>query len=240
MSFCGPNTSTNLTDSDLQAIYGTTTLPGLLPSDGFPDSERDDKSLLKKDALKTFVNTMTAAGKIPKPPSVSSQPSGIEAYMNKNKQFIENIKSEYCFYDSRYKYALNQLFNKLKSGYAQTDQTNQRLVQTYLQASVALNKKLNDLSQIMNEITVQRLEQTQGQNSEINTINSQLETRSKKLSEQYKILSSQQATATLYKDMVKYTKERADSTNNMLQLYSFMNIVMIGVLVYLYRSMSSE
>jgi hypothetical protein len=98
--------------------------------------------------------------------------------------------------------------------------------------------KLNDLSQIMNEITRQRLEQTQGQNSEINTINQSLEQRSKKLSEQYKILSSQQATAILYKDMVKYSKERADSTNNMLQLYSFMNIVMVGVLVYLYRSMS--
>ena len=240
MSFCGDQTGTSLTDSDLRSMYGTTTSPGLLPSDGFPQSDRDDKGLLKPDVLKTLVSTMTAAGKIPRPPPVSSESSAIETYMTKNQTFITNLKAEYCFYDSRYKYALNQLFGKLRAGYAQTDLTNQSLIQTYLQASIALNMKLNDLSQIMNEITKSRLEQAQGQNSEINTINSSLETRSKKLSEQYKILSSQQATAILYKDMVKYSKERADSTNNMLQLYSFMNIVMIGVLVYLYRSMSSE
>ena len=239
MSFCG-QTSTNLTDSDLQAIYGTMTSPGIIPSDGFPLSDRDSKHLLNSSVLKTYIATMTAAGKIPTPPPVSSESAAIEAYMNKNKQFIENIKSEYCFYDSRYKYSLNQLFNKLKSGYTQTDLTNQGLIQTYLQASIALNMKLNDLSQMMNEIANRRLQQTQDQNSEINNLNATLDTRSKKLSEQHKVLSSQQATAILYKDMVKYTKERADSTNNMLQLYSFMNIVMVGVLVYMYRSMSSE
>lgn len=237
MSFC-PTQDTSLTDTDLKSMYGTTTSPGLLPSDGFQQSDRESNGLLKADVLKTTVTSMTAAGKIPKPPSVSSNSGDIELYMKKNRQFIENLKLEYCFYDSRYKYALNQLFSKLKAGYSQTDLTNQSLIQTYLQASVALNMKLNDLSQIMNEITKQRLEQTQGQNSEINTINHALDQRSKKLSEQYKVLSSQQATAILYKDMVKYSKERADSTNNMLQLYSFMNIVMVGVLVYLYRSMS--
>ena len=237
MSFC-PTQDTSLTDTDLKSMYGTTTSPGLLPSDGFQQSDRESNGLLKADVLKTTVTSMTAAGKIPKPPPVSSASGDIELYMKKNRQFIENLKLEYCFYDSRYKYALNQLFGKLKAGYSQTDLTNQSLIQTYLQASVALNMKLNDLSQIMNEITKQRLEQTQGQNSEINTINQALDERSKKLSEQYKVLSSQQATAILYKDMVKYSKERADSTNNMLQLYSFMNIVMVGVLVYLYRSMS--
>lgn len=240
MSFCGQQTSTSLTDTDLKSMYGTTTSPGLLPADGFQPTDRDDKGLLKPDILKTTVASMTAAGKIPTPPPVSSESSAIETYMKKNRQFTENLKAEYCFYDSRYKYAINQLFNKLKSGYSQTDLTNQTLIQTYLQASVALNMKLNDLSQIMNEVTKRRLEQSQEQNSEINNINKTLENRSSKLSEQYKILSSQQATALLYKDMVKYSKERADSSNNLLQLYSFMNVVMIGVLVYLYRSMSSS
>jgi hypothetical protein len=240
MSFCGQQTSTSLTDTDLQSTYGTSTSQGLLPPNGFTQTDRDNKGLLKRDVLKTLVSSMTAAGKIPKPPPVNSTSATIETYMKKNREFIEHLKVEYCFYDSRYKYALNQLFNKLKSGYAQTDITNQSLIQKYLEASIALNMKLNDLSQIMNEITVRRLEQTQDQNSDINSINQTLESRSKKLSEQYKILSSQQATALLYKDMVKYSKERADSTNNILQLYSFMNIVMIGMLVYLYRSMGSE
>lgn len=240
MSFCGQQTGTSLTDTALRETYGTTTSPGLLPSDGFPQSDRESNGLLKAESLKTTVASMIAAGKIPRPPPASADSTTIQTYMTKNSQFIQNIKQEYCFYDSRYKYAINQLFEKLKAGYSQTDLTNQGLIQTYLQASIALNMKLNDLSQIMNEITKSRLESAQAQNTEINSINKTLEERSSKLSEQYKILSSQQATALLYKDMVKYSKERADSSNNLLQLYSFMNIVMIGVLVYLYRSMSSE
>jgi hypothetical protein len=238
MSFCGQQSSTPLTDSDLKAFYSTSTRPGLLPPNEFQQSDRDGNGLLKPEVLRTTVASMTSAGKIPNPPPATSTPEAIQTYMEKNREFINNLKEEYCFYNLRYKYALNQLFDKLKAGYTATDVTNQSLIQTYLESSIALNMKLNDLSQLMNEITKQRLEQTQNQNNEINTINASLSSRSTKLTEQYKILSSQQATALLYKDMVKYTKERADSTNNMLQLYSFMNIVMIGVLVYLYRSMS--
>jgi hypothetical protein len=241
MAFCG-QIATNLTDSDLQAIYGTSTKPALLPHGGFSDSDRDGRGLLKSDVLTTTVASMTASGRIPKPPpmsATSNEGKTVEEYMTKDRAFIDDIKLEYCFYDSRYRYALQQLFSKLEAGYTQANQQNQQLTNTYLAASTALNKRLNDLTQLCNEIAKSRLKYTQEQNTQINSLNTDLATRSDKLTEQNKILSSQQATAVLYKDMVKYTKERADSTNNMLTLYSFMNVVMVGLLVYLYRSASS-
>jgi hypothetical protein len=242
MSFCGPQNqqATSLTDSDLTAHFGSLTQPGLLPPDGFPLNQRDERGLLNRSFVEQTVTQMINAGTIPKPPKINNggQAEGeqVENFAKKDAGFINALKSEYCFYDSRYKYALQQLIAKLQIGYTNNDQTNQVLIQNYLKATQGLNQRLNDLSQITNEITRQRLQETQNLNTDINKINSDLSARSAKLAEQNKILSSQQATALLYKDMVKYTKEKANAQNNLLTLYSFLNIVALGLLVYVYRS----
>jgi len=237
MSFCGKQQATALTDSDLTAQFGSLTQPGLIPSDGFPQDQRDDRGLLNKSFVQQTVTQMLNAGQVPKPPhGNSTSAAAVEEFAKKDAAFIASLKAEYCFYDSRYKYALQQLIAKLQIGYTNNDQTNATLIQKYLKATQGLNQRLNDLSQITNELTKQRLQQTQDLNSEINSLNSELASKSEKLAEQNKILSSQQSTALLYKDMVRYTKEKADANNNLLTLYSFLNIVALGLLVYVYRS----
>lgn len=246
MSFCGSQNqqATALTDSDLTAQFGSLKQPGILPSDGFPQDQRDERGLLNRSFVQQTVTQMINAGTIPKPPQIKNgaqqqqQTEGeqVENFAKKDAVFISALKSEYCFYDARYKYALQQLIAKLQIGYTNNDQTNQALIQNYLKATQGLNQRLNDLSQITNEITRQRLQETQDLNTDINKINADLSARSAKLAEQNKILSSQQATALLYKDMVKYTKEKANAQNNLLTLYSFLNIVALGLLVYVYRS----
>ena len=241
MSFCG-QIATSMTDTEINSSYGSLDRNGLLPDDGFPASQRDPRGLLNADVIKTFVATATAAGKIPRPPTIGtngSEGKQIDDYMAKDRVFIDGLKAEYCYYDSRYRYALTQLISKIQAGYTDTNQQNAQLIQTYLRATQGLNQKLNDLTQISNEITRSRLQFTQDQNVGINSLNTELASRSDRLKEQNKILSSQQATTILYKDMVKYTKERADSTNNLLSAYSFMNVVVLGLLFYLYRSASA-
>lgn len=241
MSFCG-QIATSMTDTEINSSYGSLDRNGLLPDDGFPASQRDPRGLLNADVIKTFVATATAAGKIPRPPTIGtngSEGKQIDDYMAKDRVFIDGLKAEYCYYDSRYRYALTQLISKIQAGYTDTNQQNAQLIQTYLRATQSLNQKLNDLTQISNEITRSRLQFTQDQNVGINSLNTELASRSDRLKEQNKILSSQQATTILYKDMVKYTKERADSTNNLLSAYSFMNVVVLGLLFYLYRSASA-
>lgn len=238
MSFC-PNTNTVLTVTQLTETYGSAEKQSILPLESFARTDRDAMGILKPDVIKQYVTTLLAQGKVPKAPAVTAESSAVEAYMLNDNKFITAVKEEYCFYNSRYKYALDKLIKELQDGYITTDETKKGIIQDYLEKSRGLNTKLNDITQIANEITRRRLESTQNQNTDINTMNNALQSRSTLLSEQNKVLSSEQATATLYKQMEKYTRERASATNNMLGLYSVMNIVMIGTLVYMYRSMSA-
>ena len=62
----------------------------------------------------------------------------------------------------------------------------------------------------------------------------------KKLAEQNAVLNSSEATMQLNKQMVKYTEEKARRSNNLLQLYGFLNVVVLGLLVYVYRAAGDE
>jgi len=42
---------------------------------------------------------------------------------------------------------------------------------------------------------------------------------------------------TLYKEMEKYSRQKAAYTNNLLGLYSFLNITALGLLIYIYKAM---
>lgn len=242
-SFCGavPNT---FTDADLMADYNG----GLIASANLGKAGRESDGLLTQAAASTAVQTLTTAGLIPTPPTLSatqgqdtgmpgSESSRIEAFMKKDRVFVEGVKQEYCFYDGRYKYALRQLIQKLQEGYSDSDSKNQALIQKYLQFTQTLNRKLNDLSQITNAVTQLRLQQTQDSGTAINSVNAQMSERSKLLQQQNKILSTDQGAARLYKDMVGYTREKVNYTNNMLAMYTFMNVTALGLLFYLYTAM---
>ena len=88
----------------------------------------------------------------------------------------------------------------------------------------------------MNELTRTKLQNAQDQNTSINALNKQLGERTQQLSKQNDILQKEQGAANLYKEMVSYTKEKANYTNNMLALYSVLNITALGLLIYIYRS----
>jgi hypothetical protein len=47
---------------------------------------------------------------------------------------------------------------------------------------------------------------------------------------------SNEASTKLKKEMVKYTEEKGRYSDNLLRLYSFLNMVALGLLVYVYRA----
>ena len=242
-SFCGA-IKTTMTDSELKELYGSGagSNPGILSAANIENNKqaqgRDERGLLTKEAIQTAIQNIQQKGLLPTPPTASDAKS-VAAYMKKDADFTNDIKKEYCFYDGRYRYALQHLIQALQSGYNDTNQSNQQVIQSYLQITQGLNQKLNDLAQIVNELTRVKLQQAQDQNSSLNALNQQLGTRSKLLSAQNDILQKEQGAANLYKEMVKYTKEKANYTNNMLALYSVLNITALGLLVYIYRSAAS-
>lgn len=239
MALC-ENQSASFTDSDLTADYAVGGQSGLLVGANLGAAAREDNGLLSPQAVKAAVQSLIMAGLVPVPPTGADADNQdrIQVFFHKDKTFLEGVKREYCFYDARYKYSLRQLIGKLQAGYTDSNSESQALIKKYLQFSQTLNRKLNDLTQIVSGITQSRVEMTQGHASAIQGLSGQMEERSKLLAKQGKVLSTEQGAANLYKDMTRYTREKVDSVNNMLALYSFLNITALGLLFYLYSAMS--
>ena len=97
---------------------------------------------------------------------------------------------------------------------------------------------MNDLTQIINGVTEDMLASTSGLEEKIKAFDRQNREHQIKLREQNKIITSSQATTELNKQMVKFTEQKAKYSNNLLGMYSFLNIVALGLLVYVYKSRS--
>ena len=240
MAFCG-SIPTSMTDTALQAPYTSTNgSPSLMGSANVASAERTDRGLLTPSATQVAVKALKAQGLIPTPPTITSnsvsETGPIEAYMKQDQDFVANLKAEYCYYDGRYRYALQQLIKGLQQGYTDSNTTNQQSIQNYLKLTQGLNRTLNDMTQIVNQITHLRRQETKDQSTSINSLNQELVSRGNQLEAQNDILQKEQGAANLYKEMVKFTREKANYTNNMLALYSFLNITALGLLFYIYRS----
>jgi hypothetical protein len=230
MSFSCPN-QTALTDTDLNATFGNGTIQGLLPSSANPASDRDGNGILNKNAVQSIVSSLKGAGVIPNASTTTP-----ELYTKKQQDLLKNVQSEYCFYEARYKYSLQQLFNAIQQGYMNNTGDVQTAVQRYLQATQGLNQRLNDLTQIINGVTDDMLSSTSNLEAEIQAFDKEIRDKKAKLDAQNKIISSNQATTELNKQMVKFTEQKAKYSDNLLGLYSFLNIVALGLLVYVYKS----
>jgi hypothetical protein len=231
MSLC--KTNVPLTDSDLQAVYGTMENPGILTGEMMSQAVRDEDGSLTKQSAQQVVKNYISQGRVPTAPK-SADPTSLQKHGKKEDNFVQSIHREYCFYDIRYKYALQQLIEHLKTGMNPNDSANSQAIKFYLTSTKALNQRLNDIITLTKEIAEQRGDALY---PGMKSMNSDFSSRVAKLEEQRRILRSQQGDVKLYKEMVAYTREKAKYTNNLLNLYSFLNVFAIGMLVYLYRSM---
>lgn len=224
---------TSLTDSELTQTFGNGVTQGLLPSSPNGASDRDGNGILNKNAVQAIISSLKGAGVIPTP--VNANP---EEYIKKQATLLTNIQAEYCFYEARYKFALEQLFSAISQGYLNNTGDVQTAVQTYLQSTQALNQRLNDLTQIINGVTEDMLSSTSNLEAEIKAFDKKIKEQGAKLEAQNKIISSSQAASELNKQMVKFTEQKGKYSNNLLGLYSFLNVVALGLLVYIYKSAS--
>ena len=216
MAFCNENVPTTLTTQELQATFGNGITQSILPT---TNQARDDEGLLTKDSVTTIVNDLFRTGMV-----------------SKTKIPIDSIKQEYCFYETRYKYILKQMIRKLQSGYNKNDQAAQTVMKTDLQIAQILNQKLTDITIITAGIA-QKLRSDSSANSSVESVSNELNKKAAILKKQGEIINSTEGSANLYKEMMKYSREKVKATDNLLSLYSFLNIFAFGMLVYIYMSM---
>ncbi len=229
MAFTCP-AKTDIPSSQLGAVY-----PGekkLLPS-SVSSTDRDSSTgLLVPTALAQILRSLENSGTVPDPKR--GTPS---TYREKVKKLLEDAKNEYCFYDNRYRNSLDYLFSGIRNmATSASSQELQQVVESRLEITQTLNRKVNDLIQIMNAVTEKMLRSSKTLQAEIDAFNTKLREQRDKLEEQNKIIQSNEATMRIQKEMVKYTEEKSRYSDNLLKMYSFLNIVALGLLVYVYKA----
>jgi CHAT domain-containing protein len=111
------------------------------------------------------------------------------------------------------------------------------VARVYVDTRVTPNAfKLNDLIQIIQSITNDIFTSSKTMDSATTTMASTMLSNKQKLQRQNAILRSNQASKKIYKEMVSYTEEKARYTDNLLKVYSFLNIIAVGLLLYIYKA----
>ncbi len=155
-------------------------------------------------------------------------------FVERDNQFVQSLKAEYCFYEGRYFSALDRFLQSVADASLRGDRT--ATIQSRLDAARKLNQKLNVFTQLANQIAKTRYATTEQFQRDINTINASLQARGVQLLEQSKILEKETAAADLHKRMVEYTVEKNKANNNLLSLYAVLNIVALSMIFYIART----
>ena len=212
---CPPNGS--LTDDELYQIYDG----GILPITPFTSGDREN-GVLTRSTVNRVIANLKSNGVIP-----TLTKTNTDMFFQNQTNLINNIKSEYCFYYSRYSYILPRLLKAVGD-------MNEANANAYGDIIQMLNTKMTDLIQLINGIAIE-LKATDVKNV-MGDLNAEMKQSQNKLMEQKKIISSGNTSAKLHKEMVKYTQEKSRYTDNLLKVYSVLNIVALGLLVYVYKS----
>jgi hypothetical protein len=232
--FCGSlGNVPSFTTRELTARY-------ISPLSILPDSmpQVNELGLVDPSWLDSYMITLKSQKKIPTPPELTAvkiapfnkadAKDPMKKFIKQENEFVNSIKAEYCWYEKRYFSALDTFITALTAtGTADTTAVDQSL-----RIVKELNQKLNLLIQITNRISKFNYTTSQEYENTINSINNKLEKRGKEITEQSRIFNSESAKADIHKRMVEYTKEKNKANHNLLALYGVLNLVALGILIY--------
>jgi hypothetical protein len=173
--------------------------------------------------------------------------SAANACANNDDVFITGVKREYDYYYKLYKHAITRLVTVLSipltgdietkiSGWKKNQ--HQTAIDVYKSAAIKLNESVNDLIYIIDHIAqIRRTQNIPFLTERVNTLDGSLQRQQDDLIKQRGLLSKKnQDQMLLMKEMEEYSRHKSKYNNNLLMLYSFLNITALGLLFYVYRS----
>jgi hypothetical protein len=190
------------------------------------------------DYMSSLITSKKIPGSPPTPTTDGNQNETIKGYILAQNTFLEKTQEEYNYYNDRYKYSLNKFLELLANTVSANIASSE--TQNWLDATIILNKRINDIITIFTYLSSYYLTQSRNNNNTINDINSQLETRSNQIKVEGELLRRKGGDKELYEKMVEYSTVKARATNNLLSLYGCMNIVALGILFYVYKATANK
>jgi hypothetical protein len=217
---------TNLTDSDLTQTYYNESGHTILPSVPYGTTDRTVYGLLNPSALSATITSFS------QPAKGTKDSKGVTAPIS-----VEDMISEYCFYHARYTYAIEKVVDSLRKE-SEPDALKSPPPRSafYLKYAQYLHQQLMDFIQTVQEITKALQDAKKPVEPAMAIFSNDLQTQQGKLEAQQKVIRSNQAPAALYKQMVRYSEEKTRRSDQLLHLYTFLNVVALGLLVYVYKA----
>jgi hypothetical protein len=260
MVFCDSNTET-ITFANYATVY-TGTSPNLecLPTSGGFTSGVLANGIIDDTTMSTHIGILlTAFAANPPTGDNQSDPNEANTFATNSKKLRTALQKEYCYYYVRYVFGLTQVLTAATSSSITAAQTlesaniiviNQSPSITYGSAktnTVLINKKLNELIQIMQKLQATRWNSLKtgsnsyysmfnGDTADATTLNGKLKAQQDSLVAQSALLQSGLFNDGVKQAMIDYTVEKNSSSRNLLAVYGFMNIVAVGLLFYIYKA----
>ncbi len=233
MATC-PAGKKSFSDQELDAPY---TGDSILTGANFTYSA---EGIIDQTSMRAYLDYMTnTKQRIPKAPSLTESVNGsfdpVKDYVAKRRAFLDEVRTEFCDNDAKYKFALDKFMDGIVNG-SNSSAQNSGDVKKYLTYAHKYNKKLNDIIQIVQALSQNTYDNARNKDSEAQQLNKQLSDRYAKIQAEMKFLNESASEEDVRKRMVTYTQEKARATDNLLSLYTFLNVVALGVLIYVYKS----
>ena len=187
--------------------------------------------IIANDAIAQHVKSLIGSGVIPKPPMDAQGNMDMDKLMAQDGTLYQNLQAEFCWYESRYIYALNQFLQAATLRQA-TDaaQANQ-----YLGITQTLNKRANSVLQVISYLAQNRVGDIMAAKGGIDGMNTDINQKLAALQAGYSLLSQNDAVLTTQKEMVRYTEEKNNYTSNKIIVWTALNVIALGAIFYVYR-----
>ena len=226
---CTYNVDDTFTNDQLLALYPK----GIGSESLLPDSST---GRIPVSAIQQYVSNSTNIKARPSQQLANADQSLSETDMDtlvaNDADLTNQLRSEYCFYEQRYRYALKQFLTKATS----RNQQDNGPAQALLGITKTLNLRLNSILEIMNYLAQDRVTQVNMNKTSINSLNSSINSKMASLSKTYAMLSGEDAIVQTQKEMVRYTEEKNNYTSNQIAIWATLNILAIGTIAYVYRN----
>lgn len=187
----------------------------------------DSTGRISQSAIQGYVENLVGTGVIP------GQMASFDQQMQADKKFYTAIQIEYCWYESRYKTALSQFLTLV----AQPQGADPNAVQGALDATVALNKRLNSLLEVLNYVGNERARSVNNRNPRIDEANAGLEKKLAVLRQQQEMLTSGTGRIQTQEEMVRYSAEKSRAMNIQIMFFVALNVVALGTVLTVYKSL---
>jgi hypothetical protein len=187
--------------------------------------------IITNAGIANHVQSLKNSGVIPKVPTSPQGEVNMDKLVVQDAKMYADLQAEFCFYEQRYLYALNQFLQAATLRQA----TDAGPANQFLGITQTLNKRANSVLQTISYLAQVRVGDIVTSKSGIDTLNTDINKKLLALKTGYEMLNKNDAVVTTQKEMVRYTEEKNNYTNNKIIVWTALNVLALGAIFYVYR-----